>query len=208
MRSVRSRKWSDAIWFGGFSVACLLAIVMPAYAQQAGQAVDQIQGQAKEADEGKNVLYTWTDSNGVVHITDQPGTVPERYRSTVRQLNAQPGGGTGSIKQGSSPEPGIPTHGEKDESSKAAWRQRMQEAKRHLADLQQEYQALDQKRNEALGRWGGIASGHIEDRVEADRIDQEMKQVQQEINDARNQVEVVIPDEARKAGIPPGWLRE
>jgi hypothetical protein len=35
-----------------------------------------------------------------------------------------------------------------------------------------------------------------------------MKQVQKEIDDTRNRINVVIPEEARKAGIPPGWLRE
>jgi hypothetical protein len=35
-----------------------------------------------------------------------------------------------------------------------------------------------------------------------------MKQVQKEKDDARNEVEVVIPEAARKAGVPPGWLRE
>ncbi|HYA86991.1 MAG TPA: DUF4124 domain-containing protein [Nitrospirota bacterium] len=177
-----------------------MVVVMPAYAQTGGQAVEQ--------EQEKSFLYTWTDSNGVVHITDQPGTVPERYRSTVRQVNAPPEGEAGSINQRSSPDSGISGNGESAENIKQAWQRRMAEAKGHLADLERQYQALDQKRNQVLGRWGGIASGHLEDREEADRIEQEMKQVQQEINDARNQVEVAIPDEARKAGIPPGWLRE
>jgi hypothetical protein len=35
-----------------------------------------------------------------------------------------------------------------------------------------------------------------------------MKGVQSEIDAARNDLDVVIPEEARKAGVPPGWLRE
>jgi hypothetical protein len=35
-----------------------------------------------------------------------------------------------------------------------------------------------------------------------------MKEVQKQIDEARNMVDVVIPEEARKAGVPPGWLRE
>jgi len=208
MRSARSRKSSDTIWFSCRIAAFLLAIAIPAIAQTGEQAIDQEQGQKKEQQQEKPILYEWTDSTGGVHITDQPGTVPERYRSTVRQVNAPPEGETESINKRTSHDSGISDNGEKEADFKQAWQQRMQEAKRHLADLEGQYQALDQKRNEALGRWGGVASGHLEDREEADHIEQEMKQVQQEISDIRNQIEVVIPDEAHKAGIPPGWLRE
>ena len=31
---------------------------------------------------------------------------------------------------------------------------------------------------------------------------------QKRIDEARNMLNVVIPEEARKAGIPPGWLRD
>ncbi len=208
MRSAQSRNRRNDIWFGYIIVACLLIFVVPAYAQTGGQAVEQDKGQAKEQEQEKHFLYEWTDSNGGVHITDQPGSVPERYRSTVRQVKAPPEEETETIKQRSFPDSGLSDNGRNDSDGKQAWHQRMQEAKRHLADLEQQYQALDQKRNEVLGRWGGIASGHLEDSEEAARIEQEMIQVQQEISDTRNQVEVTIPDEARKAGIPPGWLRE
>ena len=206
MRSAQSRKWLNAIWFGYIIAAFHLVVVMPADSQTGGQVVEQ--GQANEQEQEKPLLYEWTDSNGGIHITDQPGSVPQQYRSTVRQVKAPPEGEAEPSNQRSSSDSGLSDNGQKEADLKQAWHQRMQEAKRHLADLEQQYQSLDQKRNEVLGRWGGIASGHLEDREEADRIEQKMEQVQQEISDTRNQVEVAIPDEARKAGIPPGWLRE
>lgn len=207
MQSARLKKWGDSVRFGFFAAACLLVVVMPAFAQT-GQSADREQGQTKEQEEEKHFLYKWTDSKGNVHITDQLGTVPERYRSTVQKVEAPPDEETESIEQRSSPDAEISDNEEKEADLKETWQQRMKDAKQHLADLEKQYQALDQKRNEVLGRWGGVASGHLEDKEEAERISQEMKQVQQEIDNARNQIEVVIPDEARKAGIPPGWLRE
>ena len=44
--------------------------------------------------------------------------------------------------------------------------------------------------------------------MKAQKIEEEMQQVQREIDSARNEVENVIPEQARKAGVPPGWLRE
>ena len=207
MRSARSKKWSDSILrYGFFVTACL--IVTTAFAQTGGQAVEQEQGQAKEQEQEKQFLYKWTDNKGGVHITDQPSKVPEQYRSTVHQVNAPPDEEKEPREQRSSPDSGISDDAEKEADLKATWQQRIHDAKQHLAALEQQYRMLDQQRNEALGRWGGVASGHLEDRVEADRLDQEMQQVQKDISDIRNQIEVVIPDQARKAGIPPGWLRE
>jgi hypothetical protein len=55
---------------------------------------------------------------------------------------------------------------------------------------------------------GGPAYGPIENKVKAAQIEQQMKEVQKQIDEARNMLDVVIPDEARKAGVPPGVLRE
>jgi hypothetical protein len=192
---------------GFFVAAGLLIAVLTASAQTTDQTVDQ-KGQTKEQEPKKHIIYQWTDGKGVVHITDQLGKVPERYRSTARRVEAPAGEGTESIEQQSPPDSGNVDEENREADLKEDWQQRMKEAKRHLADLEQRYRELDQKRTELLGKWGGVASGHLEDKAEAERIGQEMKQVQQEIGDARNQVEVVIPDEARKAGIPPGWLRD
>jgi hypothetical protein len=45
-------------------------------------------------------------------------------------------------------------------------------------------------------------------RTRAAELEEEMKEVQKDIDEALNMINVVIPDEARKAGVPPGWLRE
>jgi hypothetical protein len=35
-----------------------------------------------------------------------------------------------------------------------------------------------------------------------------MKEVRKEIDEIRRELDEAIPEEARKAGVPPGWLRE
>jgi uncharacterized protein YukE len=192
---------------GFFVAAGLLVAVLTAFAQTTNRTVDQ-KDQTKEQEPKKHLIYEWTDGKGVVHITDQLGKVPARYRSTVRRVEAPAGEEAESIERQGLPDSGIADKENREADLKEDWQQRMKEAKRHLASLEKRYRELDQKRSELQGRWGGAASGHLEDKAEAERIGQEMKQVQQEIDDARNQVEVVIPDEARKAGIPPGWLRD
>jgi len=178
----------------------------PGYAQVADQAGSQEQKTQEE-----HYLYQWTDSKGVVHITDSLGKVPAKYRSEAQKLESSPGTevteGQPDQKSMTSPS-GNSGSEELRNAQKEDWQNRMKAAKQTLADAEQRYADLAQQRDLLLGSWGGPASGQLAGRQEADRIQQQMDQVQREIDDARNQIEVVIPDEARKAGIPPGWLRE
>jgi hypothetical protein len=171
-------------------------------------AQSNVQQQAGITDQKRTYLYQWTDSKGGAHVTDDLSKVPMKYRDKATVVEQQ---------QEEEPSPTqqrtigpAPSDDERiiEADRKAEWQDRMKDARKRLADAEQRYRSLDQKRTKALEKWGGVASGHLEGRVEADRIEQEMKQVRQEIDDARNQVQNVLPEEARKAGVPPGWLRE
>jgi len=166
------------------------------------------QKKAEEEELKKSYLYQWTDDKGVVHITDGLGKVPEKYRDKAVKLESPKRDESGQGEQRTYEQVTPADEEGREEDRKAEWQQRMKEARKRLADAERRYQELDQKRTEALGKWGGAASGHLEGRVEAERIEREMNPVRQNINDARNEVEVVIPEAARKAGVPPGWLRE
>ena len=184
-------------------VTVLLVLVFTAFAETGEKAGNN---EAK-----KHYIYEWTDAKGGVHITDDLGVVPERRRAKARKIEMPTGQEVGPEQQGQggaeSP-PGASTE-RQEAASKAIWQQRLRDRKKRLADAQERYRGLDQKRLDALGKWGpGPASGHLEGRVEAEHIEQEMKDVQTEIDEAKNMIETVIPEEARRAGIPPGWLRE
>jgi peptidoglycan hydrolase CwlO-like protein len=167
---------------------------------------------AQEAtNERKSYLYEWTDDSGVVHITDGLGSVPAQYRAKAckieetRKSEAGQGQQTGTVTVG----PAEPESEEgTEESLKAEWQDRIQEWKIRLAQAENRYRELDQQRTELLMSWGGPAYGRTENKVKAEQIEQQMKEVQKQIDEARNMLDVVIPEEARKAGVPPGWLRE
>jgi hypothetical protein len=165
---------------------------------------------AEDKEPRKHHLYEWTDDKAVVHITDELGKVPPKYRDQARQVEVpkKEKAAEGRQEQQTISGPGHPNAQGREEAGKAEWQRRMKDARQRLADAERRYWALDQKRREALEKWGGPASGRREGLVEAERIEQEMRQAQREIDNARNRIEVVLPEEARKAGVPPGWLRE
>ena len=165
----------------------------------------------EESNERKSYLYTWTDDSGGVHITDGLGNVPEQYRPKARKVEDSRNGEAG---QGQQPQnvtggtAGPESEGEADESRKAEWQDRVQEWTDRRDQAEKRYRELDQQRTELLMSSGGPAYGPIENKVKAEQIGQEMKEVQKQIDEARNMLDVAIPEEARKAGVPPGWLRE
>jgi DNA repair exonuclease SbcCD ATPase subunit len=189
-------------------VAVFLIVTFPIFAPAGEQGDVSKQEQSQDEELKKHYFYQWTDSKGIKHLTDSLEKVPPKYRSKAQKTETAPAAEDGNSNRDIDNSPSYNDEEERQADLKEQWQQRIKTARQQLADLERHYHELDQKRTELLGKWGGPASGHLQEREQLDSIEQEMKQVQQDINNARNQVEVVIPDEGRKAGIPPGWLRE
>jgi len=190
-------------------IAAMLLVSAPAvFAQATGQAGSQ---EEKKPEENKSYLYEWTDSKGVVHITDGLDKVPQKFRAGARRRESLPAAGSAEDRSG---QQGIsetvrPSEQEEIEADqKAEWKQRLSMAKQKLAGAEKRHRDLDQKRAALQGSWEIPANAPASVRVEIEQLDQEMQRVQREIDEARNEVSVVIPEAARKAGVPPGWLRE
>jgi hypothetical protein len=175
----------------------------------AGSTVAQTATQQEDKEKSKRYLYEWRNDKGAVHISDDLGDVPEKYLKNVRKiLQGSSEHETGQSVQGTSAPAQEFGQESRDEAQKAVWQQRIGEQKLRLAGAENRYHQLEQERSELLGSWHTRSYVPPESMARVERIEQEMKQVQKEIDDTRNRIDVVIPEEARKAGIPPGWLRE
>ena len=169
--------------------------------------------QADAQQQPAGYLYQWVDDRGNVHITDNPAEVPEKYRSgarTMQENSPQQEPPPTSEPQAAPRRPAKNSGVQNDtaENDKAQWQQRIKGWKNQLADAESRYRSLQQQRNELIAPWGSPALAPLAARQQADQIDQQMQGVQQEIEKAKDMIENVIPEEARKAGVPPGWLRE
>jgi hypothetical protein len=175
----------------------------------AGSTVAQTATQQEDKEKKQHYLYEWMDDNGMVHISDDPGDVPEQYRRQVRKRLEQPAKEeTRGQEQVAPPSEPQPEEESDQEIRKDEWRQRIRDWKERLADAEKRYKAIEDERSKIIMRLGLSATALPGDRTRVIEIEGEMKTIQKEIDDDRNMIDVVIPDEARKAGIPPGWLRE
>jgi len=172
-------------------------------------------GAAMAAGEGAGFFYEWKDDKGVVNVADDLSKVPDKYRSKAKKLG-QPGPGSAVQEQQQPQEPPVSKEAADratqaaEDSRKAGWQLRMQDAKRQLAVAEDRYSQTQQRRNELASKWGasGAALPPQEALDEMNRLDGELAKAKIDADKARNDIEVTIPDEARRAGIPPGWLRE
>jgi hypothetical protein len=156
-------------------------------------------------------LYTWTDSQGVVHMTDSLDKVPAKYRPKAERTEQSPAGENVIQETGgaSSPQP-TESDGGDENSKKAEWQARMLDAKRRLQYAEDKYQQLVKRKTDLQDQWGssGAALPPQEVLDEMKQLDEQITAAKEEVDKAHNLIDNVIPDEARRAGIPPGWLRE
>lgn len=164
----------------------------------------------------KQFLYQWTDDRGSAHITDSLEKVPVKYRSKATRIDQGTSGGTDSSQMEPPPvEPRAFSLTEDDaaaqneEDRKIEWQQRMYDARQRMTDAETRLQQYGARLKELQEKSGyGLYGYTPEAQAEATRLEGEIARAQADLVRAQNEVENVIPEQARKAGIPPGWLRE
>lgn len=158
-------------------------------------------------------VYEWTDNNGVVHMTDDPGKVPKKYRNKKLKKRVEPRKEAGQEQpQSEAIEPApesTPSDQEFEQHLRQdEWQQRYLDWKDRLRRSEQLLQSLQQRRASLITKWGSAALAPPDVREEVVQVDKALLDAQADIDEARRMIEVVLPDEARKAGVPPGGLRE
>jgi hypothetical protein len=153
--------------------------------------------------------FTWVDKNGVVGYADSLQKVPPEYRESAKRVDRSPSspGSTGKTFQRvpSSPPSSSNAPIINSDQTYASWRERVRAAQAELdqlrsarADAQKEYETF---RGELFKR--GSAELNAESNLQSRLTDLENQITQKEY-----ELNTTIPDEARRAGVPPGVLSQ
>lgn len=161
-------------------------------------------------------VYQWTDSQGVVHFTDDPGKVPKKYHDTVQEVQPPDTEESDDASPTAKPTPGprptpdsdrgqytpsepVDAHGH----TREWWRQRVQEWQETKTNAQ--VKLADAQDRLGRERFLNATTGNMQ-RIQ--ELSAEVAMYEQQIREAETMLTDVLPDEARKAQAPPGWLRE
>jgi len=153
--------------------------------------------------------FTWVDKNGVVGYADSLQKVPPEYRESAKRVDRSPSspGSTGKTFQRVPSPPSTSSSPPMMDSDQtyAGWRERVRAARAELdqlrtqrADAQKEYENF---RGELFKR--GLAEPNTDSRLQSrlTDLDNQITQKEYELN-------TTIPDDARRAGVPPGVLSQ
>jgi len=151
--------------------------------------------------------FRWTDKDGNVGYADSLQKIPPQYRESAKRVDKN--SPTGSTKPfqvvPSSPQSNGGTPSASTAENYAVWRDRMREARSELEQLKTQREATqkqyDTLRGEGYGRLFSDPGPDAKYRARLSELDQQISQKEEELN-------TTLPDEARKAGIPPGVLNQ
>lgn len=148
------------------------------------------------------VYYEWTDDAGVIHLTDDVSKIPSKYRGRVQEVTVPDTQPSPENQPSDTPQPSSPSSTRTEDvdlkgHNKQWWQQRLQEWRGRKA-------TAEQNLAKARDRYNRLYSSH----EPLGDVRQEIEQYETDIRGADRMIDDVIPDEARKAGAPPGWLRD
>jgi len=165
---------------------------------------------------GLATFYEWTTPDGVVGLTDDPGRIPDKYRKTARPFDSsgdssystQPATNAGQphpspSDSDSSPAASTTNAVDQNGHDRAWWQARVQQLKSERADLAGQQEQAQKKFNE-IQYFGRQTYGELHEqqllREQIDNMTEQIKQIDQQLT-------IDLPNEARQAGAPVGWVR-
>jgi hypothetical protein len=154
------------------------------------------------------VFYKWIDHDWVVHLTDDLAKIPKNHRDGGQEIVVS-GEPNRPVPQTS---PSPESEAEKGKPSgdldlkghdRQWWQSRMQEWRNRKANAEGKLaDARDRLRRE---RFSDANVGTYQRQRD---IADEISNYEEQIREAERMLTDELPEEARKAGAPPGWLRE
>jgi hypothetical protein len=175
---------------------------------------------------GRAEVYKYVDKKGTVHYTDDPDQLPEPQRSKVlreleEQIKKEQERRRKLKEQGIEvpderlppPPPPPPPHRphpatnrlEQRKAARKVWEQRGQKARERVAELEEKCAELKEERDRNKTDSLTFARPGAGKRYQKSQAAYE--NCQKDLKKARNYLNEGLPEQARRAGVPPGWIR-
>lgn len=190
-------------------------------------------------------VYKWVDEKGIVHFTDDPTLVPEKYRGQIQQksLSKEPPPSQPASKEPSPPQPASkeepplpqPTSSRPVEPHKMMepvrgtpqgqvdnqrdmlgrgeewwrrtandWSQRLVTSRTNYENAYSEWKAKEKELEESKFKPDSLKRKL---KSEIKILEEKAKDWEKQMNDAKNMIENVLPNQARDYRANPEWLK-
>ena len=153
--------------------------------------------------------FKWIDKNGNIGYADSLQKVPPEFRESAKRLDGTKPGAASPAKPfqivPSIPQSGPDVPSVKAEEAYGLWQERVREARSELQQLKVQRESA-QKEYETL-RAEFYVRSFADPEADA-KYRAKLADLDEQINKKEYELSVTIPDEARRAGIPPGVLSQ
>ena len=154
--------------------------------------------------------YQWTDKDGNVGFADSLEKVPPKFRSSAKRLEEKESKEPTKRFQRVPSAPGqnytMPPAPSDQGAPYAAWRGRLEAARAELEELRAKRQKAQEEYDNLL-YLRHMRSRNLDPETEAQAASK-ISELDKQVRAKEYEVNTAIPDEARRAGVPPGMLSQ
>jgi hypothetical protein len=152
-------------------------------------------------------FYKWVDRDGREFITNEKEKIPEEYRGAAKPVEVRDDRvsvGEGTVADKNRPAE-VAEHKDKYGRGELYWRGRAENLRRQIRDQEHERELLvKQEKNDE----SDLKKSASSKRKAKSKRDKKMAKIDKKIETLKRELEVDLPEEARKADARPEWLRE
>lgn len=153
-------------------------------------------------------LYIWTDGGGREHYVDDYAKVPPEYRNHTMKFDPASLPISGRSLPGDDPPAELRTQEREERAGKGEdwWRGRAEDLRKQIKRIRDDLDFYYGLRRDCAESQKNIISPRNRDcgNLYAETIEQKTEKLEK----LMQQLDVDLPEDARKAGASPGWLRE
>jgi hypothetical protein len=156
-------------------------------------------------------FYRWVDKDGKEFFTNERKQVPEEYQSTVTVVKPDESRVSVGQRPAATGKPSASLKDHKDKYGKGEehWHKRAEKLRRELAALQDKYDLVLKQEKDNEGQPKKLNAKTISKKNKSHTsLDKRKSALEKDLARKKHELEVALPEEARKADAYPGWIRE
>jgi len=156
-------------------------------------------------------FYRWVDTEGNEFFTNDREQVPQEYRSNAVAVNPDESRVSVGEKHSLTRRPSTTLKDHKDKYGKGEeyWHKRAVKLRKELAALQDKYDLILKQEREEENRTKKLTAKNTSKKKKSQTgIDKRKAALETDLARKKHELEVELPEEARKADAYPGWIRE
>jgi hypothetical protein len=156
-------------------------------------------------------FYRWVDKDGKESFTNDRKQVPEEYQGTVAIVNpdeSRVSVGEKPLATGK-PSASLKDHKDKYGRGEEYWRKRSEKLRKDLAVLQDRYDLVLKKEKDDEAKPKKLAVHNSSKKKKSlASLEKSKSALEKDLARKKHELEVTLPEEARRADAYPGWIRE